>query len=703
MYVSRFSKFGKTKSIAIASILGAIGLILNEKFEIMLFLDLHILLGLTTSWIALFLLRGWWSVVVSIPTLFPVLLLYDEPISGLVELSQIVIITWIYRNKMVDNALGKGHLLFLVIVYSLFIQLPLHTISQHYLVGLSFDVSLLFAYTDALNSTFCILIAYSLYVGYKLYSSGRRVFSENSITIGGLVFLSTYALINVIIVPSMAMAFDLYRSDHVKSYNESMRLQASMLWDHYNSNEGSFDNSSRILDRLDEGVEFSISGNSYPSVQSNPTLLKSLSTDYVALDKQNRPLLQYKQLKILQPINMSSINRWNNAFFFYTYPIDDQKLGDGNVVLVQNANIAALDEAQRFASKEFNFIAICLFWGSIYSFMLSTFATREIETMFSSSQLSLDNDIVDEEDYEASSSFPRDAVTTKYSPIFEISKGVDIISRSFFEVSESRNSIRRLNAIAQKQLSNAGDIQKSFLVKSSPRLGPIDLSLYMKPAYNAGGDWYDAFIVGDKLFLVIADVCDKGVPAALFMSVFRSLIRFNAVSVDWELLPDALGKQMVKVISAVNGYMSLNHADEVMFATVFFASIDTKSELLTYVSAGHESPLIFPPLGQCVQLDTTGPAVGIFRDAVYTSKSMFIPRGTAFVGFTDGVIDGRNEIDQPFTTDRLIGLCHNLLATNPEIASGDLLESIKSELMSHIGQAPQFDDITLATFIYQKI
>jgi len=122
---------------------------------------------------------------------------------------------------------------------------------------------------------------------------------------------------------------------------------------------------------------------------------------------------------------------------------------------------------------------------------------------------------------------------------------------------------------------------------------------------------------------------------------------------------------------------------------------------MTYISAGHESPLIFTPDRECIQLDTTGPAVGIFQNSLYVAKSLFLQRGTTFVGFTDGVIDARNEADESFTTERLIDLCDHLLAASPDITSSEIMDRIKAELMSHIGTASQFDDITLASFVYK--
>ena len=129
--------------------------------------------------------------------------------------------------------------------------------------------------------------------------------------------------------------------------------------------------------------------------------------------------------------------------------------------------------------------------------------------------------------------------------------------------------------------------------------------------------------------------------------------------------------------------------------------MDQKTGLLTYISAGHESPLIFLPSHECIQLETTGPAVGIFKNSLYLAKSLLLPKGSAFVGFTDGVIDARNELDQSFTNDHLISLCEHLLADRPDISSRDFMDSIKQELISHMGKASQFDDITLAVLNYR--
>jgi serine phosphatase RsbU (regulator of sigma subunit) len=647
-------------------------------------------------------MRGWWPVVVSIPAACATISLYGQPYSALLSIIAVAIVTWIYRNKMVDDAVERGHVVFAVIILSLFAFGPLTFLVHNFLLGLSYASSRLIAYKSILDANLSVLFAYFIYVVFKLVSGGRSEYKPNSISVTGLVFLSSYGIITFIALAISVFTHQILQSEIINIYHGGLRIQSMSIWKQFEESTQSPADITSVLQTLAPDVDFQIIYDDKNVFSSDQSLFSRLESDYKVALRRFSASDKYAGFNLIVPAQIDLL-RHKMADSYYR-SISEFRVPNENIVakvtVVQNAEIAVLDDVRDMAEGFFKFLSIVLSAAAVYSLWLSSRAGNEINTLFSVSHSSLPEagDLEDNNNDESISSSP----VFRYSPIREISKGVDIINRSFNEIRDSRDSIRQLNAIAQKQLTNAGTIQQCFLVKDSPSMESIDLSLFMKPAYNAGGDWYDAFSVGDKLFLVIADVCDKGVPAALFMSVFRSLIRYDTVSRPrWNLSDEDVAKQMVNVITNVNDYMSINHGDDVYFATVLFVVLDQKTGLLTYISAGHESPLIFLPSHECIQLETTGPAVGIFKNSLYLAKSLLLPKGSAFVGFTDGVIDARNELDQSFTNDHLISLCKHLLADRPDISSRDFMDSIKQELISHMGKASQFDDITLAVLNYR--
>ena len=282
----------------------------------------------------------------------------------------------------------------------------------------------------------------------------------------------------------------------------------------------------------------------------------------------------------------------------------------------------------------------------------------------------------------------------EHSPITEIDSFAKEINRRTNAIKHAKEKIEELNNIAQQQLSTAGEIQEAFLGDSSDVGKQPDVSLFMRPALNAGGDWYDAFDLDNKTFVIVADVCDKGVGAALFMSVFRSLIRYAAE--NWCAEPSET-EPLDQVISSVNDYMSTEHEDMTMFATVFIGCISHPAQRLDYVLAGHEEPVFLNSKGERQTLDVTGPAIGLFPQAEYNMKSLYFDEGSILVGYSDGVVDARCPDGKSYGHQRLLELTQKL--QKQRISAKDLKDAIVNDLDDHMKDAEQFDDITIATVI----
>jgi sigma-B regulation protein RsbU (phosphoserine phosphatase) len=206
--------------------------------------------------------------------------------------------------------------------------------------------------------------------------------------------------------------------------------------------------------------------------------------------------------------------------------------------------------------------------------------------------------------------------------------------------------------------------------------------------------------------LVIADICGKGVGAALFMALFRSLIRIfsGQTSLEGVELPgkiemvecitsencDADYHRALEAVGLTNKYIVQNHGDLSMFATLLFGVLDTASGKLSYINAGHDSALLVGPQGVKQRLESSGPIVGALPEAIYLPRQIVIDSGDILLAFTDGVTDSRSPGDELFGHRRLHRLFDGTFHT-----AGDLVKNIQQELATFIGQSPQEDDITL--------
>ncbi len=246
----------------------------------------------------------------------------------------------------------------------------------------------------------------------------------------------------------------------------------------------------------------------------------------------------------------------------------------------------------------------------------------------------------------------------------------------------------------ERELEIAREIQMDFLPDELPQVAGWEIAAYFKAARIVAGDFYDVFPLPDgKIVLVIADVCDKGVGAALFMTLFRSLIR-AAATTDFFQQPGAgpdnqKNTRILRAIRLTNNYIAETHGSKGMFATMFIGLLDPVDGSLVYINGGHEPPLVLAKGQQpLVPLVKTGPAVGVLTDAQFGTAQIRLAGGDVLVAFTDGVPDGMNPQGEFFGRDRLNSLIKDAPANS-------LINKIESELHAHMKDADQFDDITL--------
>lgn len=283
------------------------------------------------------------------------------------------------------------------------------------------------------------------------------------------------------------------------------------------------------------------------------------------------------------------------------------------------------------------------------------------------------------------------------------------------ETGISEKAAAHAQQAAQRELEIGRRIQAGFLPKALPQPPGWEIASRFQAAREVAGDFYDGFELsgGKRTGLVIADVTDKGVGAALFMALFRSLIRAFAdqhYSLGWmdvlagdsasssrgssvgrrrELL--STGTTALKnAIDLTNKYIVQNHGDSNMFATVFFGVLDPATGLLMYINGGHEPPILVGPSGIKARLETTGPAVGLWLNMEFGIEQVEIEPGDILLAFTDGVTDTRDSSDEFFGEERLLSLVQQ-----PIPSADALLGRIMEQLNQHMAGTDQYDDITL--------
>ena len=286
----------------------------------------------------------------------------------------------------------------------------------------------------------------------------------------------------------------------------------------------------------------------------------------------------------------------------------------------------------------------------------------------------------------------------------------DNLSESYKSLGEAQKKIESYSSALDKELENCRIIQRCFLPRKKPELPGWDIEEFFFPARRVSGDFYDAFMLPDGYVgLVIGDVCDKGAGAALFMALYRSLLRIfsgqaqlsrspiNQKSRTVGGLPEPASIRKYKQVEAIrtvaltNDYLAPDN-EMCMFATLFFGVLNPANGKLLYINGGHETTFIIDNNGIKEKLLPTGPAVGLIPHAEFEYKETHLDPGDILFAYTDGVIDARSEEEVRFTRKRL-----KSLLSQPVTTSLELMERIATNLFAYIGKAPQADDITMLT------
>ena len=282
----------------------------------------------------------------------------------------------------------------------------------------------------------------------------------------------------------------------------------------------------------------------------------------------------------------------------------------------------------------------------------------------------------------------------------EIKTGDEIqsLSESFnFMLVELENYIANLSKVtAEKErigaeLDVAKHIQASMLpciFPAFPDRSEIDIYATMEPAKEVGGDFYDFFMVDDRhLAIVMADVSGKGVPAALFMVIGKTLIKDHTTP----------GRDLGKVFTEVNDLLCESNSEE-LFITAFEGVLDLVTGEFVYVNAGHEMPFIYKSGGDFEPYKIrAGFVLAGMEGMKYRAGSMTLEPGDKIFQYTDGVTEATNINNELYGMDRLGEILNKVKLGTPH----EILPAIKKDIDEFVGEAPQFDDITMLCLEYK--
>ncbi len=261
------------------------------------------------------------------------------------------------------------------------------------------------------------------------------------------------------------------------------------------------------------------------------------------------------------------------------------------------------------------------------------------------------------------------------------------IDRTLQHLTEWREALSSRDKLValQNELDVASKIQQSILPTEFPKHEDYEISAHMEPARNVGGDFFDVMRLDrGRVGLAVADVSDKGVPAALFMMSSRTLLKGAAIgTID----PGQVLREVNELLDAEN--------EAAMFVTVIYAVYDPETGQLKYANGGHNTPLLVHPDGSSDEFPLTGGiALGVAPDLYYEHHSVILAPGDTVFLYTDGVTEAMNADSEEFGMARL----REIFATAPPRNAQEANAAVFEAVGVFAGDTPQSDDITCMTF-----
>ena len=351
---------------------------------------------------------------------------------------------------------------------------------------------------------------------------------------------------------------------------------------------------------------------------------------------------------------------------------------------IENLIDASLEKSEKSLEKDFNFVIIVFLIVFLVSFVIICFVCTKLSKNISLPITRL---------CEATKSIGRgnfDLSVDKNSDdeIGKLAKSFNLMARNLKRYMKNLKKTTAEKEKVHSELMIANKIQKSMLpciFPAFPERKDFDIYAVMDPAREVGGDFYDFFLIDDsKLALVIADVSDKGVSAALFMVVAKILIKNQLQN----------GDSPGEVLKIVNNRLCENN-EVGMFVTCFLGIFDIKSGEFTYANAGHNPPFLYRKSEKnCIAITSPhGLVLGGTPNITYLQSKTYLYPGDFLFLYTDGVTDAANKRGRLFSQHKLEEIVNSCGKKN--VAIQDLIFDIKSEINKFVGNAAVSDDITM--------
>lgn len=277
----------------------------------------------------------------------------------------------------------------------------------------------------------------------------------------------------------------------------------------------------------------------------------------------------------------------------------------------------------------------------------------------------------------------------------EIGELADAFRRMTVDLREYISNLEHVTAEKERigaELDVATNIQKSMLpgiFPAFPDRKEVDIYAAMNPAKEVGGDFYDFFMVDERhLAIVVADVSGKGVPAALFMVIGKTLLKDHTQT----------GKDLGLVFSEVNDLLCESNS-EGLFITAFEGVLDLVTGEFCFVNAGHETPFICKRDGEFKPYKVpAGFVLAGMEGMQYKCGSLQLEPGDRVFQYTDGVTEATDSHEELYGMERL----EKVLCENGKLLPRELLAGVKADIDRFVGEAPQFDDITMLCMEYRE-
>lgn len=280
--------------------------------------------------------------------------------------------------------------------------------------------------------------------------------------------------------------------------------------------------------------------------------------------------------------------------------------------------------------------------------------------------------------------------TTKPINLEDLERTIEKAAEQISFIKKAQQEHTQLESI-RNDLHIAQEIQQTILPKTFPpfpELKSFDIYAYMNAAKYVGGDFYDFFRIDqDRLGFVIADVAGKGVPAAIFMAISRTVIRTIALTEN----------SAAMCMQRSNAFLCQENTNE-MFVTVFYGILNLNTGLVTYCNAGHNPPILMKKDNTVVSVPLTNDFIlGSIDNITYHEKTLQLSPGDNLLLYTDGITEAMNTRHEQYSEQRLLENCQELIGKSPK----EIVDKITETVGKFVVGAVQSDDITLSSITYQ--